>query len=598
MRTVVLLAMAAAGTAMAQDDASAHTRRIVLPLPKAAVSDSAPANSDERTGVSRPPADEVLSPSEEAGRAALAALNRQLARASAAPAPKAVKHTVTASAAPAPANVVAINAAAAPVSAVVAPATTTTSAPVAPQPAAPQPVMTASVVPAPPVNEMAAAAVNTYSNGSAAPSPVGMMRNFDSTAPAEESLHVMVGRSIFVDTKHRLTRVYVTDPAVLNSYTSSPNQIVVTALKAGQSTVIVWDEAGQSQAYLISADMNVDALQHALHEAFPVSNVQAQGDQDRVILTGFVGTQADADAAARMAQQYSKQVSNSLVINSSRVKQVQLKVRIIEVDRSKLTQFGFNFFSTGGKNLASTTTQAFNSTISGGGSTGNSVTVTNPLNFMFYSSQFNVGATLQDLANMNVLQILAEPTITAMSGQKASFLAGGEFPFPVVQAGGTSGTPTVTVEFRPYGVKLDFTPRVNPDGTVDLKVAPEVSALDYSNAVNIAGYTIPALSTRKADTQLVLQDGQSFAISGLLDQRITDSFSHTPGFSSIPIIGELFKSKTLNHSNTELIVMVTPTIVDPTAPNAAPALPEPQRAVPMMDPKKFDTKISRHEKQQ
>lgn len=446
-----------------------------------------------------------------------------------------------------------------------------------------------------------------------------MTASFDNAAPTEKVLHLVVGRSIFVDTKHRMTRVYVTDPSILNSYTATPNQVVLTAIKPGSSTLIVWDETGESQAYIVSADMDVESLAKAMKDAFPADSIQVNGNEGHILLTGFVGTQEHAQDAVKLAQQYTKEVTNSIVVNSSRVKQVRLKVRIVEMDRSKLAQFGFNFFSAGGNNLASTTTGAYqtNLNVTGGssatGSTvgGKSVTVTNPLNFTFYSSKLNVGATLQDLQNMNVAQILAEPTITAMSGQKAQFLAGGEFPFPIVQGGSATQAATVTIQFRSYGVKVEFTPTVNPDGTIDLKVAPEVSALDFSNAVTIAGYTIPAISTRRADTEMVLQDGQSFAISGLLDQRTQDTLAKTPGIANIPILGELFKSKNTNHSISELIVIVTPEIIDPmqeklTPPTAPPVVHdgghpgevEPGMVVPKIDPKKFDKELPKGELKQ
>jgi pilus assembly protein CpaC len=267
---------------------------------------------------------------------------------------------------------------------------------------------------------------------------------------------------------------------------------------------------------------------------------------------------------------------------------------VVEVDRTKLDQFGFNFFSAGGQNLGATTTTQFPSSLNVGSSGGSgssntvgsvTVAVSNPLNFLFYSSKLNVGATLQDLATKQVLQILAEPTITTISGQKANFLSGGEFPFPVVQ-GNTGGLASVTIQFRSYGVKVEFTPVVNPDGTIDLKVAPEVSALDFTNAVTISGYTIPALSTRRAETQVVLNSGQSFAISGLLDNRTTDALSHTPGIASVPILGELFKSKNINHSTTELIVIVTPTVISPLSSTSDIAVPT--TPIPMLNPQTFD----------
>ena len=177
-----------------------------------------------------------------------------------------------------------------------------------------------------------------------------------------------------------------------------------------------------------------------------------------------------------------------------------------------------------------------------------------------------------------------------MSGLKGSFLAGGEFPFPVVQ-GSSGGLTSITIQFRPYGVKLDFTPVVNSDGTIQLKVAPEVSALDYTNAVTISGYTIPAISTRRAETQVELRDGQSFAISGLLDRRTTDIFNKMPGIGDVPVLGQLFRSKNVNHSIVELMVIVTPTIVDPLHHPVAPT--PPQLPVPTLDPKQFDQKTGK-----
>jgi pilus assembly protein CpaC len=427
--------------------------------------------------------------------------------------------------------------------------------------------------------------------------------DFASASPSALKTHVTVGHSIFLNTRHRMTRVYVTNPDILDSFTSSPIQIICTAKVPGLSSVIVWDENGELATYFFSSDVDVDTLRGALKQAFPNEEIKAEGEESRIILTGTVSSAAIVDAASKIAGLYTKEVSNALAVNSGFGKQVSLKVRIVEVDRSKLNQFAFNFFSVGGNNIVQSSTNQFPSSIaasnagspsssSGGTSStaGNKVvSITSALNFLLYSSKFNVGATIQDLETKQVLQILAEPTITALSGQKANFLAGGEFPFPVVQ-GGAGGLTSITIQFRPYGVKLEFMPIVNMDGSIDLKVAPEVSALDYTNAVVISGYTIPALSTRRAETEIVLKSGQSFAISGLLDKRTTDSFSKTPGIAAVPILGQLFKSKALNHSTTELIVIVTPTIVNPLSEDILTGvpIPEPARVIPMLDPETFD----------
>lgn len=414
-----------------------------------------------------------------------------------------------------------------------------------------------------------------------------------------ELLHVVVGHSLFMNTRSRLRRVYVADPNVLNSVTLSPNQIVVTAMASGISTLVLMDEAGQAQSYVVSSDLDVAGLRVAMSEAMHGDAVSIEGSGDRITLSGTVGSAELADTAVKLAGLYSKEVANALTIAPDHPKQVRLKVRILEVDRTKALQQGINLFNPGGNTsfLAATTTSQYPSTATlsqsplGAGAIGQLAT-TNPLNFMLYSSKLNLGTTVQDLESKQILQILAEPTITTISGQKADFLSGGEFPFPIVQPGGTGSAPVVTIQFRQYGVKLEFTPIVNDDGTIRLTVAPEVSSLDYTNSVTIAGFTVPALSTRRAETQVELRSDQSFAISGLLDQRTTDLLSKTPGVASIPILGALFKSKNVNHSTTELVVIVTPTLVDPLTEVADPAQPE--MPIPILNKNNFDHSLGKN----
>jgi pilus assembly protein CpaC len=441
------------------------------------------------------------------------------------------------------------------------------------------------------------------STSSATPHPA----SFGDAVPAGEMTHLVIGHSLFVNTQVRLRRIYISNPLVLDCYTANPYQVVVTAKATGVGTVVLWDENGESQVNLISADLDLGQLRKAMKAAFPDGGIGVDGSEGRVTLSGTLPNQASADAALKLAALYAKDVASVLQIATPPMKQVSLKVRIIEVDRSKIDQFGFNLFGIGTTTGASTTGQfpalAANSTSSSSsststtGSTGNTLTqsllaLTDPLNFLLYNSKIGIGATIKDLASKQLLQILAEPTITTEDGEKASFLSGGEFPFPVVQ-GGAGGFTSVTIQFRAYGVKLDFTPFVTSQGTIRLKVAPEVSALDYTNAVTISGYTIPAISTRRAETQVELRDGQTFAISGLLDHRTTDLLQKTPGIASVPVLGELFKSKNINHSTVELMVLVTPTLVDPV--NSAMIDPnqptEPNLPLPLLDNKQFDNKM-------
>lgn len=413
------------------------------------------------------------------------------------------------------------------------------------------------------------------------------------TSVISNSLHLVVGRSMFVDTTERLRRVYVSNPAVLDSMTSTPNQIVVTAKAPGVSSLILWDASGRSKAYSITADLDVSDLNHALKQAFPIANIHATGRESQVELSGTVSSPAVEEAAVKMAHLYAKNVANSLIVALRHRPQVRLKVRVVEIDRSRARQLGFNFFTTG-KNTSNVSTGQFpaitvapqTSGSSGSGTSGSSLLALSSLLNLFYTNNsLGVGAAIQALQNKQILQILAEPTITAISGEKASFLSGGEFPFPVVQ-GGTGGFTSVTIQFRPYGVQLDFTPVVLPDGTIQLKVAPSVSALDYTNAVQISGYTIPAISTRRAETEVELRSGQSFSISGLLDNRTTNLLEKVPGIGDIPILGKLFQSETTSHSVEELAVIVTPTLVDPLSENTHPT--QPKMVIPFVNKAKFD----------
>jgi pilus assembly protein CpaC len=408
-----------------------------------------------------------------------------------------------------------------------------------------------------------------------------------------EPLHLLVGRSMFVNTDNRIRRVYVSNPDVLDSFTSSPHQIVITSKTPGLSTLVLWDETGQSRAYLINSDVDVSNLHHALQDAFPTENIRVEGHGDQVALAGTVASAETADAAVKLAGLFSKDVADSLQVATKHTPQVRLKVRIVEIDRSRAEQLGFNFFGPGVNSFSSSTGQFGAVTVGANPPSGGSaptagtslLSLSSLLGLFYYNQGMQLGAAIEALTNKQIAQILAEPTLTAISGQIASFLSGGEFPYPVVQ-GGTGGFTSVTIQFRPYGVRVDFTPTVLADGTIQLKVAPEVSALDYSNEVVISGYTIPAISTRRAETEIELKSNQSFCISGLLDNRTTDQLSKIPGIGDIPILGKLFQSKSVSHSVAELAVIVTPTLVDPLSDNSTPT--QPKMAIPFIQDPKFD----------
>jgi pilus assembly protein CpaC len=398
-----------------------------------------------------------------------------------------------------------------------------------------------------------------------------------------ETLRIPVGHSLLIKTQSRVKRILTGNPAVLESVLTSPNEVVLTAKQTGGSSLLLWDEAGQSRMIDVVADVDVNPLRNAIEQSYPGSSVDVQSQEGKIVLVGTVPSAAVADQLVKMAGNYSKDVVNALkVAEAPRLKQVMLKVRFAEVDRSKLTAFGINIFSTGATNTIGTiSTQQFGSqSLSQSGSTAgiSQFNLSDLLNIFLFRPDINLGATIKDLQQKNVLQILAEPNLMAISGQPAHFLAGGEFPYPTVQGTGT-GLATVTIVFKPYGVKLEFVGTIGDDNSIRLKVVPEVSSLDYSNTVTISGFVLPAIQTRRAETEIELKDGQSFGIAGLLDERTTATLSKVPGIADIPILGELFKSRNVNRTNTELIVLVTPVIVDPVA-GPVPA-PAPQPSMPM-----------------
>jgi pilus assembly protein CpaC len=411
----------------------------------------------------------------------------------------------------------------------------------------------------------------------------------------QQLLHVFVGKSVVINVQERLKRVLSSNPAAVETLVTSPTQIVVEGKAAGNSTLTLWDEVGNSQMLDVTVELDISGLRAAIGRAYPGQPIDVQTDGGRLILSGNVSAAHVSDEVAKLAGEYG-QVVNSLTVPDSHDRQILLEVKFAEVDRTKLEQLGFNIFSTGAANTPGTiSTQQFgapslNNQLQNAigaplkGFTTN-LNITNLLNIFLFRPDLNLGATIQDLEQKSVLEILSEPNLLALNGQKASFLSGGEFPYPVLQSAQNVGA--VTIQFRPFGVRLDFTANVGQDNVIRLHVAPEVSSLDFTNAVTISGFTVPALSTRRAETEIELKDGQSFGIAGLLDHRAQVEMSKIRGLADIPILGQLFRSKMLNRSNSELVVIVTPHLVDPIH-AATPPPPEPKPDIPYLDNGSFD----------
>ncbi|MGB2603476.1 MAG: hypothetical protein WBC78_07770 [Candidatus Sulfotelmatobacter sp.] len=340
-------------------------------------------------------------------------------------------------------------------------------------------------------------------------------------------------------------------------------------------------------------DVDVSACAEEEHRVFPDEQIAVTPSRAAIVLSGHVTTEDVAKRAGELAAAYSKNVVNVLTFGPVGAQEVLLEVKFAEVDRSALTQLGANFFSTGAANTIGTVTTgqyggfappAVSQTTGQTGPFAANQTISDVLNLFLFRPDIHFGAVIEALENKSLLQILAEPNLIAVNGKKASFLAGGQFPFPIVQPG--AGFTAVTISFKEFGVKLEFTPVIMPNGNIHLTVAPEVSTLDFADALTISGFTVPALSTRKAETEFELQDGQSFVIAGLIDNRLTDVWNKVPGLGDIPILGAFFKSKSVSRSNSELMVLCTVHRVSPST--VAPAgPPNPQ---PFIDNQKFDGK--------
>lgn len=422
------------------------------------------------------------------------------------------------------------------------------------------------------------------------------------TVQGSAPLRVMVGKSLLINTTERIKRISVTDPSIAYAQPITPTQILVHGKAPGEVSLLIWDELERSRSFDLRVDVDVSACSDEEHRVFPDEQITVTPSRAAIVLSGHVSTEDVAKRAGELASAYSPKVVNVLTFGPVGAQEVLLQVKFAEVDRTALTQFGVNFLSNGAGNTIGTMgtgqygsfgtvnvqSQQTTSALGGTATQNTGVqTISNVLNLFLFRPDINFGAIVEALQSKNLLQILAEPNLIAVNGKKASFLAGGQFPFPIVQPG--QGFTAVTISFKEFGVRLEFTPVIMPNGNIHLQVAPEVSTLDYADALTISGFTVPALSTRKAETEFELQDGQSFVIAGLMDNRVTDIYEKFPGLGDLPIIGNLFKSKSTQKSNSELMVLCTVRRISPN--QSEPPLPKDAR--PFMDKDKFDKNLSK-----
>jgi pilus assembly protein CpaC len=351
---------------------------------------------------------------------------------------------------------------------------------------------------------------------------------------------------------------------------ASDSEVLFQAKGAGQATLVVWSKAGERKSYEVTVEPHLDPLRALLRETFPNEEIDVRASRDSVALVGRVSTQATAEKALALAAGTMKGAVSALrVAAAGPDRQVLLRVRFAEVNRTVTTELGLNLISTGAANTKGAISTGQFPAASTNQVTGDarSFALSDILNIFAVRPDLNLAAVIRDLQARGLLQILAEPNLVATNGKEATFLAGGEFPVPIVQSGVNAGA--VTVQFREFGIRLSFLPQLTPNGTIKLHVKPEVSTIDTSNGVTVSGFRIPALSTRRIETDVELAEGESFVIAGLLDDRVIENMSELPGLSKIPVLGVLFRSRARTKSKSELMVLVTPEAAAP-APRGAP----------------------------
>lgn len=396
--------------------------------------------------------------------------------------------------------------------------------------------------------------------------------------PADGKITLLVGRATVLKTRVPYSRVAFSQPDIARD-NELPEGLLVTGVKAGATQLIVWDKNEKSQVLEIVVEADLNALTDLVKKNFPGTDVQLSSANGTVVVRGRVPSLQTADQITQLISAYGK-VLNFLEMSGGQ--QVMLQVRFAEVSRSATTALGVNFGFADGR------AAQFGNNVPGGGPYSivdgvGSLTRSVGANVTLFgggrigSSEFDI--FLSALRNNNLLRVLAEPNLSTVSGKEAQFLAGGEFPIPVPQAGG-SGNAAITVEYKQFGVRLSFTPIVLGDGKIRLQGTAEVSDLDFSRSIALSGFQIPSLTKRTVTTTIELNEGQTFAVAGLLNNRVTASKQAVPLLGDIPVLGALFRSVRYERNETELVILVTPRLVEGMNPKQVPEMPGERWAYP------------------
>jgi len=417
----------------------------------------------------------------------------------------------------------------------------------------------------------------------------GGAANLDGVSQTPEDITFLVGQSAIVRSPWAAVRVAVTDPAVANVQVLTPEQVLLQGLKVGSTDLIIWSEDEKKvQKWKVQVRLDTASFKAKLDELFPDTSLEVNQSGETLIVTGLLRS---TEQAVQLHDLLDKSKVTYVDMSSvAGVQQVLLQVRVAEVSRVALRALGFNAFRTDDEWFwglrSGSSSGPLVSSIDIGVPAGTAAgDVTNAFEF-----NQTVAATpavslfagfprgdfeffLQALIENQALRILANPTLVALSGEQASFLAGGEFPIPVVQSSGGGGGNAVTIEYKEFGVRVAFRPVVLGDGAIRLTASPEVSDLSDAGAVTIQGFRVPALITRRAETTLELKSGQTFAMAGLLQHKDEAINSRIPGLGDLPVLGVLFRSVRYQKNETELVVLVTASLVEPMSLAGVPPVP-------------------------
>ena len=395
--------------------------------------------------------------------------------------------------------------------------------------------------------------------------------SFGSDSKEPIPVNVLVGQSRLLTFDRPIERFSVSNPEIAEAVLVSSNQVVVNGKGFGQINFIAW-EKGSSRfvVFDVYVRTNLSLIDSQIRALFPKDDIRLSQANGSVVLSGSVSDPKIATSAEAVVQAAGFKTVNLLESPVKNATQVQLQVRVAEISRNKMRELGTSYAfqssaGTGGY-LNSGAGPSSLGKVDGGVLTG---TLANTLNLFVMGG--NSLAFIRALQQQGALRALAEPNLIAMNGQEANFLAGGEYPVPVVQSSGERAN--VTIIFKEYGVRLSFKPTIIDEDHIRLELEPEVSTLDFANGVKFEGFSIPALRTRRAKTGIELRDGQSFALAGLLDNNEMQTLSKVPGIGDIPILGNLFRSKSFQKNETELMFIVTAQLVKPVSPDDLPAIP-------------------------